>query len=150
MCFPLFTAISSQHPLTLFLCSSGGLSFPAGHCWALGDGTGCFSLEFGEAEGEAALPVERGSLPGVEGITELSHQVVLAGQAEDSLLSHAVLPDEFSAFLHQDGHLVLPQLLLVGHGVCQGLPKHRWGQGTGQSSAWVMLQGSAFTKVKQS
>lgn len=80
-------------------------------------------------EGEPALPIERGPLPGVEGVPELSDQVVLAGQAEDSLLIHAVLPDELGALLHQDGHLVLPQFLLVGHGLCQVLPEHRWGQG---------------------
>lgn len=92
-------------------------------------GLAALPWNLGVGEGEPALPIERGPLPRVEGVPELSDQVVLAGQAEDSLLIHAVLPDELGALLHQDGHLVLPQFLLVGHGLCQVLPEHRWGQG---------------------
>ena len=98
-------------------------------CLRGGGVSGHFSPDFGvQAEQERrnpTLPVKRWPFPSIEGIPELLHQVVLAREAEDALLIHPVLPDELGAFLHQDGHLVLPKLLLVGHGLCQALAKHR-------------------------
>lgn len=116
--------------------SPGSSSSPSGGCRlprstaGLSGGLGCFAQTWGSMRpswvgGDAAVPVKRRPFPSIERVPELFHQVVLAGEAEDALLAHAVLQEELSTLLHQDGDLVLPEFLLVGHGLCQALAEHR-------------------------
>lgn len=76
--------------------------------------------------GGDSIPVKGGSLPCIESISELLHQVVLPRQSEDALFIQAMLEDELCTLLHKDGHQVGAKFLLIGYGLIQALAKHRW------------------------
>lgn len=70
------------------------------------------------------LPGEGRPLSCIEGVSELFNDVVLARQPEDTLLLQPVFFDELHTLLHQDGHQVRPETLLICHGVLETLCKH--------------------------
>lgn len=82
--------------------------------------------EAGGGYGEDRVPVKGGPLPGIKSISELLHQVVLPRQSEDALFIQTMLEDELCTLLHQDGHQVGAEFLLIGYGLIQTLAKHSW------------------------
>lgn len=69
-------------------------------------------------------PGEGGSLSCIKGASELLDSIVLSGEAEDALLIQPMFFDVFYTLLHQDGHHVRPEALLICHCVHETLSKH--------------------------